>query len=505
MDIEVSPIDETFIRIDASEGILRELSEHFTFFAPGFQYSPAFRDKKWDGRIRLLRSSVSGYGKLYRGLVPYVEAFGRERSYSVSIDQALSTRVNFSLKEADDYQKSLKLRTKGVEIEARDYQIEAFAKTIRTRRSLIVSPTASGKSLVAYLFVRYFLDNNLRGVIIVPTTSLVEQLYTDFQDYSSANGFDVAANVHKVYSGFDKNTDKPVIISTWQSMYEMPEEYFEDKDFVIGDEAHLFAAKSLISLMSLMGNAKFRIGMTGTLKELKVNRLVLEGLFGPTRKMISTKELQDRGELAKLNIKCLILNYPELTCKMVKELDYQEEINFLIGCDARNKFIANLVLSLHGNTMVLFQRIEDHGQKLYDMIEAEAKKTNRKVFFIHGKVETLEREQARAIIEGLSDGIICASFGTFSTGINIKNLHNIVFASPTKSKIRSLQSIGRGLRKGDSQDLTIDNDQATLYDIVDNLKYKKHMNYTLKHFVERVDIYNEERFPYKTYNIEMKV
>ena len=173
-----------------------------------------------------------------------------------------------------------------------------------------------------------------------------------------------------------------------------------------------------------------------------------------------------------------------------------KEIEYLIGNHNRNRFIRNLAISLDKNTLVLYQMVEKHGQVLFDMIKDRA--GNRKVFFIHGGVDTEDRESVRQIVEKENNAIIVASFGTFSTGINIKNLHNIIFASPSKSRVRNLQSIGRGLRKSGGKE------QATLYDIADDLRHGKHMNFTLRHFVERVKIYTEEKFTFKTYNIGLK-
>jgi superfamily II DNA or RNA helicase len=278
----------------------------------------------------------------------------------------------------------------------------------------------------------------------------------------------------------------------------MPKEYFEQFDYVIGDEAHLFKAQSLTSILTNCVNAKYRIGLTGTLDGTKTHKLVLEGLFGPVRKVITTKELIDDDKLAKFEIKCLVLKHSDEECLAVKDKTYAEEIDYLISHEARNKFIKNLTVSLGKNTLVLFQMVDKHGRILYDMIKDTEKIGNRKVFFVYGGTETTDREEIRKIMEIENDAIIVASFGTFSTGINIRNLHNIIFAMPTKSTIRTLQSIGRGLRQADGKDV------ATLYDISDDLRHKKHMNYTLKHMVERCRIYNEEKFPFKIYKIGLK-
>jgi superfamily II DNA or RNA helicase len=276
----------------------------------------------------------------------------------------------------------------------------------------------------------------------------------------------------------------------------MPKEYFEQFDFVIGDEAHLFKAQSLTKILTQCVNTKFRVGLTGTLDGSKTHKLVLEGLFGKVEKVITTKELMDRKQVADFKIKCLVLKYDDEICKYMKDKTYQEEMEYLVLNPNRNKYIKNLSVSLKGNSLILYQYVDKHGKILYDMISKELE--NRKCFFVYGKTETETREDIRNITEKENDAIIIASYGTFSTGINIRNLHNIIFASPSKSRVRNLQSIGRSLRIGDNKT------EAVLYDIADDLRYKNHINFTLKHFIERTKIYDEEKFSYKLYKIGVK-
>ena len=335
------------------------------------------------------------------------------------------------------------------------------------------------------------IDNNI--LIIVPTTSLVEQLYKDFKDY----GFDVENNISRKYHGYDIDLDKRITISTWQSLYKMPKKFFEDYGAVIGDEAHLFKAVSLTKIMTKLTDCKYRIGLTGTLDDSKTHKLVLQGLFGTVNRVVSTKQLIDKKQLAQLKVMCLNLKYPEVEAKKVYGVKYFEELEFLTQNTARNKYIRNLALALKGNTLLLFQLVEKHGEILFNLIKEKAD-PKRKVFFVYGGTETDDREKIRAITEKSDNAIIVASFGTFSTGINIRNLHNIVFSSPTKSPIRVLQSIGRGLRVGDKKD------SATVYDISDDLTYKDKKNFTLTHFQERVGIYNREGFNYEIHTVELK-
>jgi len=371
----------------------------------------------------------------------------------------------------------------------RSYQIDGVYDALRHNRKLLISPTASGKSLMIYSIVRYYVENKKSTLIVVPTTSLVEQMYKDFADY----GWDVGSFCHKIYAGKERETDSQVIITTWQSIYKLPRKYFERFSVVVGDEAHQFKSKSLISIMTKLSDAKYRYGFTGTLDGTQTHKWVLEGLFGPSYKIIKTNELMKKGHLAKLDINVLLLKHPPN-----KFETFEDEVKYIIGHNRRNNFIKNLALDLKGNTLILYARVEGHGLPLYELINNNNSIENRNVFFIHGGVDTEDREKVREITEQENNAIIVASYGTFSTGINIKNLHNVIFASPSKSRIRNLQSIGRVLRKGNKKT------SATLYDIADDISYKSRRNYTLNHLIERIKVYNEENFNYDIVNIPLK-
>lgn len=476
--IRVEKIDEVYNKIKCDPGTAFELSEYFTFEVPGAKFMPAYRNKFWDGKVRLFNTMTC---LLYAGLNNYVKKFCEDRGYEYEESDDFASN-EFSLKEAQDFVTSI-----NPIMQPRDYQLDAFTYAVRNNRALMLSPTASGKSFIIYLLTRYY---NARTLIIVPTTSLVSQLASDFADY----GFLSDTHVHRIFAGQDKQTDKQITISTWQSIYKLDKAYFEQFDVVIGDEAHLFKAKSLTSILTKLDNCKYRFGFTGTLDGSQTHKLVLEGLFGTVRKVTTTAELIEQKHLSNFLIKAIILKYPDEIRQQLRKLDYQAEVDYLVRNDARNRFIKNLALSLEGNTLLLFQFVEKHGKVLYEMLKDEGKP----VFFVHGGVDGEDREEIRRIVEKSPTAIIVASYGTFSTGVNIRNLHNIIFASPSKSKIRNLQSIGRGLRKSDSKD------SATLYDIADDLTWKTRKNYTILHFVERMKIYNEEKFEYKIYPVNLK-
>jgi len=484
-DLIISKKNEIFLKIEAEPHIFYELSDQFTFDIPGAKFMPQYRSKHWDGKIRLFNLQT---GEIYAGLLDKVIEFCDNHNYTFEFKDnkyyGLPGEMDesISLEGVKDYMQSICSHT------PRDYQVQGVYEALKYKRKLLLSPTASGKSLMIYSIVRYFVEQDKNILLIVPTTSLVEQMYKDFEDY----GWNSDEHCHKVYGGSDRVSNKSVIISTWQSIYKLDKAYFDKFDIVIGDEAHQFKSKSLVSIMSKLYDAKYRFGFTGTLDGTQTHKLVLEGLFGPTYKLIKTDELIKKGYLSKLNIKVLLLKHEPQKFEI-----YEDEVQYLISHNKRNKFIKNLTLDLKGNTLVLFSRVSTHGEPLYKFINKD-KSDNRKVFFIHGGVDTEERELVRKIAEEESNAIIVASYGTFSTGINIKNLHNIIFASPSKSRIRNLQSIGRVLRKNKEKV------SATLYDIADDTTYNAKRNYTLNHLVERIKIYNEENFNYEIITVNLK-
>ena len=489
-DLKVTKKNEVHLHIESDPSIAQELNDFFTFDVPGARFMPLYKARMWDGKARLFNMWTK---ELYVGLLPYLREFAERSDYKVDLDiERIGDPV--SLEDVTEFANSLNLHSQGNPIQTRDYQLDAVKYAIRIGRTLLLSPTASGKSLIIYLLMRYHQQFGRKQLIIVPTTSLVEQMYKDFQDYASETDWKASYNCARIYSGFEKSNEYPITISTWQSIYKLPKKFFDEFDVIYGDEAHLFKAKSLTSIFDKCVNTKFRIGTTGTLDGTKTHKLVLEGLFGKVKKVISTKELMDQGSVADLNITCLALEYSEEERKAVTKLTYQEEMDWLVSHQKRNNIIKNLATTQKGNTLVLFQFVEKHGAILYDMIREKAA-ANREVFFVHGGTDTGDRESVRQITETKNDAIIIASYGTFSTGINIRNLHNVIFASPSKSRIRNLQSIGRGLRKGN------DKTACNLFDIGDDLSWKSRKNYTLTHMVERIKIYNEEGFKYKIVRI----
>ena len=483
-DISIEKYNSVYNKIHCDTSIGYELGQYFTFQVPGAKFIPAVRAKRWDGKIRLFNT---GTHLIYAGLNHYIEEFAKDRSLEVNYLTDFSPE-EFSVEEARQFMAKLDLT-----MEPRDYQLEAFIHAIRHQRTLLLSPTASGKSFVIFLLICYALSHkDGKCLVIVPTTSLVHQMCSDFASYT--NNEYLKDMAHKIMYGYDLETEKRVIVSTWQSIYKLPKKWFQEFSCVVGDEAHLFKAKSLTGIVSKMVDCDYRFGFTGTLDGTQTHKLVLEGLFGPTKKVTTTAELIEQKHLADFTIKCLVLKYTDEERQLLKKATYQDEIDWIVRHEGRNKFIRNLALSLKGNTLILYQFVEKHGKVLNTLFDGRG----RDVTLVHGEVDSLVREEVRRVAENNNDMIIIASYGTFSTGVNIKNLHNIIFASPSKSRIRNLQSIGRGLRKGSTKS------EATLYDIADDLSWKTHKNHTLLHFAERIKIYGEEQFDYKIYTVKLK-
>lgn len=493
--VNVEQINAVHLRISADSGIKMELEQYFRFQPNNYQFSPAFKNRVWDGWIRIFNAMKP---ILYVGLFHKLKKFCEDRGYELRASDHLL--FGEDIPENYGYEIAKEIDCK---FEPRDYQNKYIVDALRDSRSLSLSPTSSGKSLIIYLIQQhYFRNYDHRTLIIVPTIGLVHQMYGDFVDY----GCDPSM-MYKIQGGIDKNTDAPIVISTWQSLIKLKRDWFSQFKVVLGDEAHLFQAKSLQKIMESLDECYYRHGFTGTLKseESKTHRLVLEGCFGSVRKHVTTKDLMDAGTVADFNIKAIVLSHStenrKAFKKAISKIDsaskkYPAEREYLVNHEKRNLFIRNLLWSLKDqNNLVLFDLVEKHGKILEPML----RKDDRQLHFIYGATKGDERERIRHLIENdpIKQHDILASYGVFSTGVNLKKLDNVIFASGSKSEVKVLQSIGRTLRKGN------DADKATLYDIADDLSVGAYSNYTLTHFRKRVEIYGQEQFAMKIYTIDI--
>ena len=491
MIINVEKIDEVHLHIYCDDmGIECEIEEFFTYMVPNAKFMPKVKAGIWDGKVRLYNPIRK---TLYVGLYDYLCRFAENRNYSINYINQLEVPNNLLRSDIESYTHKLNIHSKNKAITAYDYQISAIHAALNDKRKILVSPTGSGKSLIIYAMCRWLIDQGKKCIVIVPTTSLVEQMFGDFKDYSSHNQWDTIDQCQMLYSGFPKTFSKNVLFTTWQSVYKMPKSWFRQFDAVFGDEAHHFKAQSLTSIMEKLDQVEYRIGTTGSLDDSKIHTLILEGLFGPIQKVTSTSTLQQEGRLSKLKVTSLVLSYPDEIRKSCKGMEFQQELDFIVTNERRNKFLSKLALQCKGNTLMLFQFVKKHGVALNDIL----KDCNRPIYFIHGGTPVSEREQIRSELSSCNDAIIIASYGVYSTGINIPSIENIIFASPSKSKIRNLQSIGRGLRLNQGKS------HCNLYDITDNLQWKSWKNTTMKHGAERYKLYISEDFPVKLIEVKL--
>ncbi len=502
-DIIIRKLNESRIYCECDHDIALTMYEYFSFEVPGAKFQPLVRSGQWDGRIRLFQSHDYS---TYMGLLPRVLEFAKLNEWTVEYDKSqFSHPLKLSHNDVNDFISALQIHSDGQSIDAREHQLNAiFNCLIDDHRSTILSPTASGKSYIIYVLARFFEKVlHKKVLIVVPTVNLVTQMFSDFADYSSEIEWSPNKKVHRIMGGKSKDTNKQIVVSTWQSIYKQPAEYHKQWDVVIVDEVHLAQANSIKSIMENSSNAQFRYGLTGTLSDSKCHSLVIEGLFGKVRRVSRTKDLIEKGLISPVEIKVVFLEYNKRSRALVKPMKYIQEVEYTALSPAKLEFTSKLATRLAGNTLVLVNWVEKHGKPLYKklltiqdnpgtLLGRGIKK--KKIFFISGGTEADQREEIRQLLEIETNCILVATYGTLSTGVNIKNLDNIIFAATSKSKIRVLQSIGRGLR------MKAGKLKMILYDLVDNLTYigprgGKKPNYLMKHYFQRHKFYKEEGFP----------
>jgi superfamily II DNA or RNA helicase len=488
------------MHLECERSIKQELREFFSFFAENYKFSPKYKSRVWDGRISLYNVTKS---TLYIGSIERLKLFAKQYRYTLIDGKGTSILrdSNHTIKADEKETQNLIQDIKSIpnKFELRDYQLYATIKAIQLKRALIVSPTGSGKSALIYSLVQWYQDAyELPVLIIVPTIGLVTQMKSDFLDYNSAIH---PSRIIEIFSGKDrsglKRKNNLAIISTYQSLITFSPEFFEQFTMVIVDEVHQAKTVSIKKIMEMCINAEYRIGTTGTLPTDPLAFETITGLFGKTLKTTTTKELQEKKILSDLEIKCIKINYPAIERHLVadKHPEYQQEVSFLMEHKKRLDLISKTALTIKGNTLILFTRVE-YGKSLLKTIRELNQNQQRKIFIVYGGTPANDREGIRRIVEKEENAIVVASSPTFSTGINIKNLHNIVFSQGGKSMIRIIQSIGRGLRIAENGQIT------TLYDFVDDLTHKSRESYSIRHAAERLSIYINQEFPFKIIEVD---
>lgn len=500
--IKIKYVDEVSVRLETDRGTLQEISDRFAFKAANYQHMPKYKAKIWDGNIRLLDARTN---LLPSGLVEDLIEYIQTENYDYSLDNGILYNRDITMESVHKFFDSLNVPDEMKE--KRTYQMEAFLHAMKKVRAGFLSPTSSGKSFIIYMIMRFMMLKKRKTLIIVPTVNLVKQMAGDFTFYNRGNAFDI----HEIMEGTDKSLDKDITISTWHSLKGMPPKFLQKFDCVMVDEVHGAEAAELKKILNSMSECKYRYGFTGTMRDTITNRMALEGHFGKFNKVITLEELKALGFISDLDIKITILKYTEEEKKYIRNLKnpkkdekvtkqsrgakaYADEQEFIDAHQKRNEFIVKYADTLKGNVLILFKRVDKHGKILFDMIKAETDPSTTDAFIIHGKIHVDDREEIRKRVDDPKQKkkvIISASMGAFSTGANMKKIRHIIFVASSKSNVTVMQSIGRGLRLDG-----IDN-EITLHDFSDDFRSSSYTNSSMKHLIERINMYDKEKFSYK--------
>ncbi|ASD52097.1 DNA helicase [Pseudomonas phage PspYZU05] len=498
VDIEVVFQNHSHVYVKCEQSTFYEIKDHFSFFADGYQFNPKYRYGGWSGKIYLLENSAL----LPFGLVSHLKKFADSMGYNIWIDPRITEIDPLTREDFDKWVNSLEIYSGQNRIKPHWYQADAVYEGLVNKRRILNLPTSAGKSLIQCLLSRYYVENfEGKVLIIVPTTALVDQMIDDFVDYRL---FPRSAMLG-IRSGTARDSDALIYVSTWQTAIKQSKEWLSQFGMLMNDECHLSTGKSIQKIVSDTENCQYKFGLSGSLKDGKANLMQYVGLFGAIFKPVSTSQLMEDGQVTDLKINTIFLRYPDEIAAKVKSHSYQEEIKYITSSARRNKWVCSLAAKLaakNENTFVMFKNIA-HGKALFN----ELKKSTDKVYYVSGEVSTEERNLLKKLTEQDNGVVVIASYGVFSTGISVKKLHNVILAHPVKSKIIVLQTIGRVLRKHESKDI------ATVWDIVDDLGVKPksanakkkytHMNYALKHALERIQRYAEEKFNYVVKSVQI--
>jgi len=486
--IKIKPYNEIFYYIDSDYETLNKLTFYFKVRSPSFFFDPRYKNGIWDGFIQLFKQD----NLLYRGLLNdlnkfcinnNIELINEDSFNSIDVDdESLNSFINELDLSTLNRQTNIRSR-----ISFRDYQLESLKLCIKNQKQLIESPTSSGKSLVIYTLIRYLqpILNDKKILLIVPAINLVNQMYSDFEDYSFFNSWKTEENCCKIYSGKDKSLIETsnTLISTWQSLKDLPKEFFYQFKVVICDEVQGAKAKELNKILTYCINSKYRFGFTGTVpKELLFKKQIL-GIFINHNVVTTYEELKQNDYITGIDIKCIQLNYDISQEKNVKR-KYQDELSYIQGSNRRQELLVKLG-TVKNNSLFLFTKVAKHSKYIFDKMKKDERLKDKEIYLIDSSTKIKDRDEIKAKLEKQDNIIILSTYKLLSTGWSVNNLHNIIFADPLKSDVTIPQSIGRGLRTCN------DKDHFNLFDVVDKFNYT---NTVFKHYKERKKMYDKFNF-----------
>ena len=494
-DIILNFHDYSHVYVETKESIFRELKSALAFYADGYQFHPKFKYGTRDGKISLLDNDRL----LPIGLVPHLTKYAKTNEFTISIHDLIIHKNPLTKLEFIDWMDSRKYYSGSEEIVPYWYQVNAVFESLTNKRRILNLPTSAGKSLIQAMLTKYMIENTNKSVLIlVPTVNLCTQMKDDLIDYRLFKDSEIGL----LKSG-SKLSNQRVVVSTWQSAIKKPADWFDQFGMLLCDEMHLAIGKSISTIIKKLKYCEYKIGLSGSLRDGKANLMQYVGLFGGIYNPVTTAQLMEEGQVTKLKINSLFLKYPEKVSSAMTNADYPTEIKFITSLQKRTDWVANLAMKISArneNSFIMFKHLE-HGKKIHDALKA---KGHTQAYYVAGDVTPEERNKFKKMAEEDSGIVIIASYGVFSTGISVKNLHHVIFAHPVKSKIIVLQTVGRVLRKHKSKAI------ATIWDLIDDMsisvekngiKSRKNVNYALKHGIERLERYGIENFDYSMKDI----
>ena len=489
-DLKILHYNETYVRIEALSPILIEIYNHFKFYTKNYRFHPKYKAGLWDGTISIFKMKDK---LLLKGLLPDLIQWAEHNQYSYD----LSERAQQGLSDynIDDEKVNQLYEKLNGPFEPLDSQVDAVKHCINNGRAIILAPTSNGKSYIIHALAAFHAMQKQRVLVMIDRSQLIEQLRENLRDeYLGGEQF----NYVTVYDKLGVPDDCDVYFTTWQSCVDNTQKWFDQFDVIIADEVHKFKADSLKKIFEKLGHVSIRYGFTATLdNDSQTDRLTIKGMFGTPHRVATIKELIEQGVVARPIVTAIILEYPDTVRREfarrkfeTPQAKFAAEVKLSEEYEPRNAFIGKMDKHLDGNTLVAFKH-HDHGQRLLNYLRDDA-------FFVNSTVKLKKRLDISKQIDEMKNSTAAVSIGTFSTGISIRNVNNIIITCQLMSKITVPQLIGRGMRKAEGKTV------VHIFDIGDSLSLEgKNDNTLMKHFKERLQIYAESGFEIKIQRIKL--
>jgi superfamily II DNA or RNA helicase len=460
INIHFSLYNHLWIKVDCDDRrLLYDIEDYMTDYKKGYQFMPKYKAGIWDGKISIFNKPTRTfpYG-LFVDVVKHIKKDWGSDQLNITVEPEIYDMFGYKSKPSFHYD---------LAFPPYPYQQECIEALVKYTKGIVVVATAGGKSLIISYIIRNLPPEQSKSLIIVPTLQLVDQFKGDMIEY----GF--PENTIGCVNSNLKEFDKPVVVSTWQSLKNQIDK-LELFDAVICDEVHTAQADTITEILKNCPNAKYRFGVTGTLPTNRLDAMNVKSFIGPNLKTFTGKDLADLGYVSKCVIKQLRINY-----KSKFDSDYHGIRDGVFTNPFRLSVIKGLVKKSNNSVLILIEKVEKEGEVLERYLREQL--PDREVIFLSGRDKSDVRDLWRKDMNNRKDIVCIATYPIFQQGVNIPSLREIILASSTKSFIRVIQSLGRTLRKHVSKELG----GAVLWDICDNVKHlKDHANKRFKHYIK---------------------